>query len=64
MRWQNPDRGIISPADFVPLAEETGLLVPPQDVAAFASGVDRILSDELWARKLRKQASAPVELKF
>jgi diguanylate cyclase (GGDEF)-like protein len=28
MRWFHPDRGMISPADFIPLAEEIGLLVP------------------------------------
>ncbi|MES2406344.1 MAG: EAL domain-containing protein [Pseudomonadota bacterium] len=28
LRWQNPDKGLISPADFVPLLEETGLIVP------------------------------------
>ena len=27
MRWQNPDRGIISPCEFIPLAEETGLII-------------------------------------
>ncbi|BCY10446.1 bifunctional diguanylate cyclase/phosphodiesterase [Actinoplanes sp. L3-i22] len=26
VRWQNPDRGYVSPADFVPMAEETGLI--------------------------------------
>jgi len=28
LRWVSPERGIISPLDFIPLAEETGLIVP------------------------------------
>ena len=28
LRWDHPDRGVVSPAEFVPVAEETGLIVP------------------------------------
>lgn len=27
VRWNSPDKGFISPADFIPIAEETGLII-------------------------------------
>ncbi len=28
LRWERPDVGIVNPADFIPIAEETGMILP------------------------------------
>lgn len=38
--------------------EETGLLVPPKDEIALADAIEQVLGDELWAEKLKNQASS------
>jgi len=49
---------------FTVLQEETGLLVPAQDVDAFAGAIDRLLSDSLWTQKVRRQAEKRVQQNF
>jgi D-inositol-3-phosphate glycosyltransferase len=49
---------------FTVISEETGLLVPPQDVSKFARAIGRILTDEVWSRKIRRQASTRVQENF
>ncbi|AFY74360.1 glycosyltransferase [Synechococcus sp. PCC 7502] len=49
---------------FTIIPEETGLLVEPKDIKAFANGIHRILFDELWAKKMSKQAALNVNQRF
>lgn len=49
---------------FTVVPEETGLLAPPQDVAAFSAAIDRILANPQWRDKLGQAARKRVETKF
>jgi D-inositol-3-phosphate glycosyltransferase len=49
---------------FTVVSEQTGLLAPPKDEAAFAQAIDRILSNPEWRNQLGQQARVRVEDMF
>ncbi|WP_151639221.1 EAL domain-containing response regulator [Noviherbaspirillum aerium] len=54
MRWNHPQRGVLSAGEFLPLAEEVGLMVPFSDWM-----VDSVCSD---LRRLREEGREPVRV--
>ncbi|HAJ64286.1 MAG TPA: glycoside hydrolase [Cyanobacteria bacterium UBA8543] len=49
---------------FTVLSEQTGLRVSPQDTAAFATAIDRLLTNKAWARQLGTCGSLQVNQQF
>lgn len=49
---------------FTVVPDETGLLVPPQDVSAFAIAIEQVLTHPQWSTQVRQQASAWVQQNF
>lgn len=49
---------------FTVVPEETGLLAPPKDAAAFAAAIDRILADPEWQQQLGQAARTRMVDKF
>ena len=60
VRWRHPVRGLVSPVDFIPLAESTGLIVPlGERVLADACSLVRDWLDRHgWAPRLAVNLSA------
>ena len=69
VRWRHPEQGLISPEEFIPVAEDTGLIVPLGEwVLAQACGAlktlsalgiqDFVISINLSARQLRQRQFA------
>ncbi|HEY9644025.1 MAG TPA: EAL domain-containing protein [Coleofasciculaceae cyanobacterium] len=56
VRWQHPTRGFISPAEFIPIAEETGLIVP------LDSWVFRTACQQLGTWKAQYAARFPLKV--
>lgn len=64
LRWQHPDRGLVAPAEFIPLAEETGLITPisewvlrtacTQNKAWQAMGIDVKVAVNVSARQFNQ----------
>jgi EAL domain-containing protein (putative c-di-GMP-specific phosphodiesterase class I) len=65
LRWQHPERGLVSPAEFIPVLEETGLIVQVgewvlqracEDIRAWhAQGLPRVsVAVNLSARQFRQ----------
>jgi len=58
VRWELPDRGLILPADFIPLAEETNLII---DIGEWV--LDKVCEDfRTWQRSVSSPGRVSVNL--
>ena len=61
LRWRDPQAGLVSPTDFIPLAEETGLIVPIGELVLDTACADaRRWRDEWgWQGKVSINVAGP-----
>jgi diguanylate cyclase (GGDEF)-like protein/PAS domain S-box-containing protein len=58
VRWELPDRGMILPADFIPIAEETNLII---DIGEWV--LDKVCEDfQIWQRSVSSAGRVSVNL--
>jgi diguanylate cyclase (GGDEF)-like protein len=57
-RWQHPDRGLIEPAEFIPVAEETGAIVPLGEWVLY----EACMQLAAWRRELGVRVAVSVNL--
>jgi diguanylate cyclase (GGDEF)-like protein len=59
-RWQHPDRGLLPPAKFIPVAEETGLIVP-MSAQVFLEACVQVRA---WQDRFRRDPPLRVSMNF
>ena len=58
VRWEQPDRGLILPSDFIPIAEETGLII---EIGEWV--LDKVCEDfRIWQRSVSIPGRVSVNL--
>lgn len=58
MRWIHPEKGMISPAQFIPVAEETGLIILMGEWGLWTACEQA----KLWQEQLQEQGLPPISV--